>query len=138
MTRISRAVAAAVRKVTMRLRLLSVLALGTLLLPAATNIYILATSPGNLSEVLARHHLALEEVLRNGIYEVTSAPGVSVSKLQKRIAGDNLVTRFEGDGILGSSESKCNRGNSGLSCSADWSVLYPTRFLSNGRFTIVN
>lgn len=87
-------------------RLLSVLALGTLLLPAATNIYILATSPGNLSEVLARHHLALEEVLRNGIYEVTSAPGVSVSKLQKEIAGDDLVMRFEGDGTLGTTESK--------------------------------
>lgn len=69
-------------------------------LPAATSgspTWILVTQPGDLSGVLSRHQLALHQVIRTGVYQVTSLPGTSTTQFAGNVSKDTKVSGFETD-----------------------------------------
>ncbi len=59
--------------------------------------WILVTQPGDLNGVLSRHHLALQQVMRTGIYQVTSLPGSTTTSFVKEVTTDSKVSGFEAD-----------------------------------------
>jgi hypothetical protein len=73
---------------------------------AAETHFILSTSPSNLNGVLNRHSLALVNVLRPGIYKVSSSPNVSVPQLKQEVSADPDVSTFEKDRVVRSSNTK--------------------------------
>jgi subtilisin family serine protease len=67
--------------------------------------YMVDTDPSDLNGVLARHHLALNEVIRTGIYRVTGPSGESQTDLLKDLGGDHQVTGAEADRTVDTPEA---------------------------------
>ncbi len=70
---------------------------GSPLLVAGAGEYMISAGAGDLNGILARHKMALKEVIGPGIYQVTVSPTVSTSSLAAELSADKKISRFESD-----------------------------------------
>jgi subtilisin family serine protease len=88
------------------LMLLASLGFGATTTPPPPPSYIVNTDPADLNEVLARHSLALKEVIRTGIYRVTGPPGESQTNVLNDLNTDHEVHDAESDQTVNAPEVK--------------------------------
>ncbi|MDE3197014.1 MAG: S8 family serine peptidase [Acidobacteriota bacterium] len=72
----------------------------------ANRSWIVQANPADLNGILARHRLALHNVIRNGVYSVLSSPTESGPDLTLDMAKDPAVQTFEADGEVDTTEAQ--------------------------------
>ncbi len=70
---------------------------GTPLLEAEAGEYLISAAASDLNGILARHKMALKEVVGPGVFQVTVSPTVSIVLFATELSADKKISRFERD-----------------------------------------